>query len=89
MAKGKNSKKETRKNLLIYDAVNKKDADAIFGEMNTFEWDTKYWDTRRSKVLNKHARSNVCFDSFSQEPGSTKLHNPMAYKSLKQLAAKK
>ena len=54
--------------ILIKDAVSKKDADAVFGEMNTFEWDTKYWDTRRKKVLNKHARSNVCFDSFSQEP---------------------
>lgn len=26
-----------------------------------FEWDTKYWDTRRGRVLNKHARYNVCF----------------------------
>ena len=54
--------------ILIKDAVNKEHADAIYAEMNTFDWDTKYWDTRRSKVLNKHARSNVCFDSFSQEP---------------------
>jgi hypothetical protein len=37
-------------------------------EFTKFEWDTKYWDTRHSKVLNKHARSNVCFGDESQEP---------------------
>jgi hypothetical protein len=54
--------------ILIKNAVSKEDADAIYAEMNTFDWDTKYWDTRRSKVLNKHARRNVCFDSFAQSP---------------------
>ena len=33
----------------------------MFWEMTGFKWDSKYWDTRRSKVLNKHARYNVCF----------------------------
>jgi len=41
----------------------------LYGEMNTFEWDTKYWDTRRKKVLNKRARSNVVIlDGIEQEP---------------------
>ena len=30
-------------------------------EMQSYEWDRKYWDTRRSKVLNKLARANVCY----------------------------
>ena len=36
--------------------------------MNTFKWDYKYYDTRRSKVLNKRARTNVCFGQESIEP---------------------
>ena len=37
-------------------------------EMESFKWDDKYWDKRRKKVLNKHARENVCFDDYSSEP---------------------
>ena len=37
-------------------------------EMTSFTWDNKYFDTRRQKVLNKHARANVCFGSVAQEP---------------------
>ena len=37
-------------------------------EMESFKWDNKYWDKRRKKVLNKHARENVCFDDNSSEP---------------------
>lgn len=33
-----------------------------------FEWDTKYFDTRRQKVLNKLARHNVCFNDNYQAP---------------------
>ena len=40
----------------------------FFEEMNTFKWDDKYYDTRRSKVLNKRARTNVCFGQESIEP---------------------
>lgn len=41
----------------------------IFSEMNSFEWDTKYYDSRRKKVLNKHARENVCIlDGIEQAP---------------------
>jgi hypothetical protein len=37
-------------------------------ELRMFEWDSKYFDTRRQKVLNKHARHNVCFNDNYQEP---------------------
>ena len=30
-------------------------------ELNSYEWDRKYYDTRRGKVLNKLARANVCY----------------------------
>jgi hypothetical protein len=43
-------------------------ADLIETELSALEWDTKYWDTRRQKVLNKRARSNLCFDTINQEP---------------------
>lgn len=43
--------------------------DEIFKEMHTFEWDTKYYDIRRKRVLNKLARSNVCIlDGIEQKP---------------------
>ena len=38
----------------------------IFTELNKLEWDKKYFDTRRQRVLNKHARSNLCFSNYSQ-----------------------
>ena len=36
-------------------------------EQLSFEWDKKYWDNRRGRVLNKHARYNVCFGEKSVE----------------------
>ena len=58
----------------------------MFEEMNTFEWDKKYWDTRRSKVLNKHARANVCFGDNNIEPNyEEKQGRIVAYKDLKYL----
>ena len=40
--------------------------DNLYEEMVSFRWDTQYWDTRRKKVLNKHARANVCFGENQQ-----------------------
>ena len=37
-------------------------------EMKNIDCDKKYYDVRRSKVLNKNARHNVCFDYRDQEP---------------------
>jgi len=37
-------------------------------EMDNFEWDKKYFDLRRNRVLNKRARANVCFGESNREP---------------------
>ena len=44
------------------------DPDLMLREQLAFDWDTKYWDTRRSKVLNKRARWNVCYSDVAQSP---------------------
>ena len=44
------------------------DSNELIKELTSFEWDRKYWDSRRKRVLNKHARSNVCFGTTSREP---------------------
>lgn len=40
----------------------------MLDEQMRFKWDSKYFDTRRQKVLNKHARHNVCFGAVAQAP---------------------
>ena len=45
----------------------KTDKDVLY-EMKQFNWDRKYYDTRRKKVLNKNARANVCFGEIEREP---------------------
>lgn len=42
--------------------------DNIFNTLNELKWDTKYFDLRRNKVLNKQARYNLCFSNFNQQP---------------------
>jgi alkylated DNA repair dioxygenase AlkB len=37
-------------------------------DFSSIQWDTKYYDTRRKRVLNKHARSNTIVADFNQEP---------------------
>ena len=37
-------------------------------ELESYTWDDKYFDTRRQKVLNKHARTNVCYGNKYREP---------------------
>jgi len=55
--------------LIIRNYLSDAHHNALLDEMDSFEWDTKYWDQRRKKVLNKHARSNVVIlDGISQEP---------------------
>lgn len=48
--------------------LGKSKIDDMFKELTSFEWDKKYYDTRRKKVLNKRARENVCFGEFNQNP---------------------
>lgn len=45
-----------------------KNSSDLLKEMKSFEWDSKYWDTRRNRVLNKIARANVCFGENDREP---------------------
>lgn len=51
--------------LIIRNAI--ENHSKIFAELNKLEWDAKYFDTRRQKVLNKHARTNLCFSDYSQK----------------------
>ena len=50
--------------LIIRNAID--NHSEIFKELMDLEWDAKYFDTRRQKVLNKHARTNLCFSNYSQ-----------------------
>jgi len=57
--------------LIIRNGVEKLinvDANEMLKEQLEFEWDKKYWDTRRQKVLNKRARYNVCYGINGQKP---------------------
>lgn len=47
---------------------NSKSIKELYEQLNRFEWDRKYFDTRRQKVLNKHARANVCFGENGFDP---------------------
>ena len=40
--------------------------DSLFAEQRSFEWDTKAF--MYGRVVNKHARHNVCFNHLDQEP---------------------
>lgn len=42
-------------------------ANVLLEEQRNIEYDTKYYDRRRQKVLNKRARHNVCFSDEAQE----------------------
>ena len=50
--------------LIIRNAID--NHSEIFKELMDLEWDAKYFDTRRQRVLNKHARTNLCFSNYSQ-----------------------
>lgn len=43
-------------------------ADMMYDEQINLKWDKKFFDTRRQKVLNKHARYNLCYSREYQEP---------------------
>jgi hypothetical protein len=40
----------------------------FLSEQIKLEWDKKYWDTRRKKVLNKQARYYLCYGKETQKP---------------------
>ena len=54
--------------LLGYFIGPEANSDNLWQEMTSFDWDRKYYCTRRNKVLNKHARANVCFGNTAQPP---------------------
>ena len=55
--------------LIIRNVINKEEHAGLLKDMNTFVWDNQYFDRRRKKVLNKHARTNVVIlDGIAQEP---------------------
>ena len=42
-------------------------ADDMLEELKSLEWDSKFYSKKHGKVVNKNARSNLCFDDESQE----------------------
>ena len=56
------------KNMMQNISKRKDTIEIFIKEMESFIWDNKYWDKRRKKVLNKHARENVCFGDQESEP---------------------
>lgn len=56
------------KNGLNHILPENKDMWSLHKELRMFEWDSKYFDTRRQKVLNKLARHNICFNENYQAP---------------------
>ena len=54
--------------MVVRDFLSKTVHKNFVKEMKSYEWDRKYWDTRRSKVLNKLARANVCYGKECRAP---------------------
>ena len=76
--------------LVIKDGLNyfvKKNNSTIndfYNEMKSFEWDKKYYDVRRNKVLNKHARHNICFGELNILPNyENKIGRIISFQNLK------
>jgi len=61
----------------------KYNAKKLFEEQFTFEWDKKFWNSRRKVVQNKHARYNVCYGEVAQNADFEKGKGSIiAYSSL-------
>ena len=59
--------------LVIRNYISENDIEDMFYEQVELDWDTKYWDRRRQKVLNKQARANLLIlDGKEQEPNYIK-----------------
>lgn len=52
--------------LVIRQFIQKKEADKLYDEHISLQWDNKYFCTRRNKVLNKHARHNLMYNDTEQ-----------------------
>jgi hypothetical protein len=68
---------------IFLDEKEKETVNDLYNEMIEFEWDKKYFDMRRKKVLNKHARANVCFGKVGMKPDfENKKGTVIAYKDV-------
>ena len=54
--------------LIVREFLNEDHSRRLLEDASELEWDTKYLDTRRGKVLNKLKRKNLLFADFAQEP---------------------
>tara|TARA_B110000114_G_C15006132_1_gene362813 strand:+ start:163 stop:951 length:789 start_codon:yes stop_codon:yes gene_type:complete len=54
--------------LVIKNGINLfTDSRELFDYLIKLDWDKKYWDNRRQRVLNKRARYNLVFGEFNQK----------------------
>lgn len=59
---------------------------SLYQDLINIEWDRKYFDTRRQKVLNKRARANLCFANEPQEADyENKKGTKVSYDSIPNL----
>ncbi len=66
--------------------LNKKEADKLYAEQETVEYDKKYWDNRRKKTLNKRARYNIVYGKEKIEHSKDYQQNSVAsFSDLKYL----
>lgn len=54
--------------LIVRNFLDCDQSEELLGQCESLEWDSKYYDRRRKKVLNKHLRRNLLFADFAQEP---------------------
>lgn len=54
--------------LIMKNFVDYEKSRQMFDMLSQLNWDSKYFDVRRNKVLNKHARHNLCFANYYSEP---------------------
>lgn len=54
--------------LIVRNFLDEDQSQALLEQASDLEWDSKYYDRRRKKVLNKHLRRNLLFADFAQEP---------------------
>lgn len=54
--------------LVVRNVLSSDEETNLKKELKSLQWDDKYWDTRRQKVLNKRARKNIMWSNYDQEP---------------------
>lgn len=54
--------------LIVRNFLSEEDGDELLKSALELEWDAKYLDVRRGRVLNKRKRKNLLFADFAQKP---------------------